>query len=118
MPRARKKLSNNLNVELTGRRKAFVRGNTTVLFRPDHIVAHLKRKILAARYVVGCVAWISNPCLLEALKRCRGVSLVVNYDRKLIRKHREEYHRLTPMEGAKSAVHCDKTSGVFVTVIL
>ena len=35
---------------------------------------------------------------------CRGVSLVVNYDRGLIRKHREEYMSLTPMEGARTAV--------------
>ena len=100
------RLGNNLNAELgdARRRQSFAEGDVQVFFRPDHIVGHLRRKILSARYVVACVAWCSNPTLLDALRRCKGVSLVVQYDRALLRKHREELTQLTPMPGAKSAV--------------
>ena len=108
MPKRRRKttLGSNLNAELSDRRDPCVVCGTdvSVYYRPDHILGHIRRKILAARYVVACVAWCSNEILLDAMRRCRGVSLVINYDRTLIRKHREEYCRLTPMEGAKSAV--------------
>lgn len=113
MPRRRRRaaaapgqLGNNLNAELgdARRRQAFAEGDVQVFFRPDHILGHLRRKILAARYVVACVAWCSNSTLLDALRRCRGVSLVVQYDRALLRKHREALSQLTPMPGAKTAV--------------
>lgn len=101
--RAAARLGNNLNAELPPRPPLAV-GRVRAWFQPEHIVAHLRRKILSAHYVVACVAWCSNPVLLDALRRCRGVSLVINYDRGLIRKHREEYMALTPMEGARTAV--------------
>lgn len=111
MPKRRKQarssaLSNNLNAEMVDRRDPITRqqARVSVYYRPRDILQHITRKVLAARYVVACVAWCSNDVLLDAMRRCRGVSLVINYDRTLIRKHREEYCRLTPMEGAKSAV--------------
>lgn len=112
MPKRKRKqtrrsaLGNNLNAELVDRRDpiAPLSARVSVYFRPDDILQHIRRKVLASRYVVACVAWCSNEILLDAMRRCRGVSLVINYDRALIRKHREHYCRLTPMEGAKSAV--------------
>lgn len=108
MPRRREQkrtLGNDLNAEMSlDRRDPCKVQKTTVFFRPEHILGHLKRKILSARYIVACVAWCSNPELLDAMRRCKGVSLVINYDRTLIRKHREKYYRLKPMEGATSAV--------------
>ena len=96
----------NLNTVVGAARPAFTGtpSQCMVCFRPDHILTLLRRNILSAPYVVACVAWVSAPELLDALARCRGVSLVVNYDRTLLRKHREAFARLTPMPGNTSAV--------------
>jgi hypothetical protein len=96
----------NLNTVVQGARPAHTGHPTAcmVCFRPEHILTLLRRKILSAPYVVACVAWVSAPELLDALARCRGVSLIVNYDRALLRKHRDAYSRLTPMPGNTSAV--------------
>lgn len=102
---------NDAVADMSARRKPHSKGNVRVFFRPEHILGHLKRKIMSAHYVVGCVAWCSNPDLLEAMRRCRGVSLVINYDRALIRKHREQYMSLTPMPGSKTAVHYVRGGG-------
>lgn len=36
--------------------------------------------ISAAEYVVGCVAWLTNPNLMAALKRKSGIKLIVNQE--------------------------------------
>ena len=113
MPK-RRKAPTNLNdavADTSAKRKPHSRGGVRIFFRPEHILGHLKRKIMGAHYVVGCVAWCSNPDLLDALRRSKGVSLVINYDRTLIRKHREQYTRLTPMAGAKTAVYYVRGGG-------
>lgn len=110
----RRKAPSNLNQALadtSAKRKPHSKDGVRVFFRPEHILGHLKRKIMSAHYVVGCVAWCSNPTLLDALRRCKGVSLVINYDRTLIRKHREQYMALTPMPGARAAVYFVRGGG-------
>jgi len=104
----------NLNdalADTSARRKPFSKNGVRVFFRSNDILGHVKRKIMSAHYVVGCVAWCSNPTLLDALRRCKGVSLIINYDRALIRKHREQYMALTPMRGARAAVHYVRGGG-------
>lgn len=104
----------NLNdavADVSARRKPLSKDGVRVFFRPDHIVGHLKRKIMSAHYAIGCVAWCSNPDLLDALRRCKGVSLVINYDRTLIRKHREQYMSMTPMPGARTPVYYVRGGG-------
>lgn len=104
----------NLNdavADTSAKRRPHSKDNVRVFFRPEHILGHLKRKIISAHYVVGCVAWCSNPDLLDAMRRCKGVSLVINYDRALIRKHRQQYMSLTPMQGSKAAVHYVRGGG-------
>lgn len=113
MPK-RRKAPTNLNdavSDLSAKRKPHSKGGVRVFFQPEHILGHLKRKIMGAHYVVGCVAWCSNPDLLDALRRSKGVSLVINYDRTLIRKHKEQYMGLTPMDGAKTAVYYVRGGG-------
>lgn len=38
---------------------------------------HLVRHILEADYVVGCVAWLTHPDILDALATTKGVSIIV-----------------------------------------
>lgn len=110
----RRKAPSNLNDALSdasAKRRPHSKDGVRVFFRPEHILGHIKRKIMSAHYVVGCVAWCSNPHLLDALRRSKGVSLVINYDRTLIRKHREQYTALTPMPGAKTALYYVRGGG-------
>jgi hypothetical protein len=117
MPRRRApgtaRRNSNLNAVVRGARPPYTGSPTAcmVCFRPEHILAHLRRHLLRAPYVVACVAWVSAPELLDALARCRGVSLIVNYDRTLLRKHRDAYSRLTPMPGNTSAVRYVRGGG-------
>ena len=110
----RRKAPSNLNdavSDASAKRRPHSKDGVRVFFRPEHILGHLKRKIMGAHYVVGCVAWCSNPDLLDAMRRSKGVSLVINYDRTLIRKHREQYTALTPMPGAKTALYYVRGGG-------
>ena len=78
--------------------------SVAVFFRPEHIVSAIKRRILKASYVVGNIAWLSNKELLEALRTRKGVSIIVQHDVALLRKHRELYLALPPMDNKKTAV--------------
>jgi phosphatidylserine/phosphatidylglycerophosphate/cardiolipin synthase-like enzyme len=51
------------------------RDGTSVYFR--NLEARLIAHIQLAQEVVGCVAWMTNPRILEALRRKAGVSIVV-----------------------------------------
>lgn len=83
-----------------------------VFFRPDHIVNAIRRRILKAHYVVGNIAWLSSPEILDELRRCKGVSIIINHDRALIRKHREAYLSLRPIDIAqKTAVRTVRGGG-------
>lgn len=75
-----------------------------VYFRPDHIVSAIKRRILKASYVVGNIAWLSNKELLDALRTRKGVSIIIQHDKALLRKHRPDYLALPPMDNQTVAV--------------
>lgn len=75
-----------------------------VYFRPDHIVSAIKRRILKATYVVGNIAWLSNKELLDALRTRKGVSIIIQHDKALLRKHRPDYLALPPMDNQAVAV--------------
>lgn len=76
--------SDNLNemlIETDGEPEALndhgiTMGAVTVHFRD--LVTRLCDFIATADVVVGCVAWITHPSVLNALTHCEGVSLIVN----------------------------------------
>lgn len=109
--------NNNLNVTLanTGALRSPLQlsnVNANVYFRPDHIVNAICKRILKAHYVVGNIAWLTNPDILDQLRRCRGVSIIINHDRALIKKHRLVYESLRPIDPAeKTAVRTVKGGG-------
>lgn len=112
MPRARTRKrgkTKNLNEALAEKgpkRVPFTQNgvDATVFFRPEHIVSAIKRRILKASYVVGNIAWLSNRELLDALRTRKGVSLIVQHDVTLLRKHRPNYLALPPMDNQAVAV--------------
>lgn len=109
--------NNNLNItvaEKGARRPSFKHPSVGVhaFFRPQHIVNAITKRILKAHYVVGNIAWLTNPDILEQLRRCKGVSLIINHDRALIKKHRAVYESLRPIDAAqKTAVRTVKGGG-------
>ena len=78
--------------------------NVSVFFRPDHIVSAIKRRILKASFVVANIAWLSNKELLDALRTRKGVSIIIQHDKPLLRKHRHDYLALPPMDNQRVAV--------------
>lgn len=113
MPRVRSKKrgkkTKNLNEALAERgpkRPPFTQSglDVTVFFRPEHIVSAIKRRIVKSSYVVGNIAWLSNKELLDALRTRKGVSLIVQHDAALLRKHRPDYLALPPMDNQAVAV--------------
>jgi len=113
MPRIRKKYvkrkpakNNNLNVTVAEKgasRSPFkhAKVGASVFFCPEHILSAIKKRVLKAHFVVGNIAWLTNPDIIEQLRRCKGVSLVINHDRALIKKHRAVYESLRPIDAAQ-----------------
>lgn len=83
--------------------------DVAVFFRPDHIVSAIKRRILNASYVVGNIAWLTNRELLSTLRTRKGVSLIIQHDTRLLRKHRPDYIALPPMDNQNVAVRTIKS---------
>lgn len=50
-------------------------GNVSAFF--DNLEGELIAQIAKADLVVGCVAWLTNPRILEALSKCLGASIIV-----------------------------------------
>lgn len=109
--------NNNLNItvaEKGAQRPSFKHPSVGVhaYFRPLHIVNAIKKRILKAHFIVGNIAWLTNPDILEQLRRCKGVSLIINHDRALIKKHRAVYESLRPIDAAqKTAIRTVKGGG-------
>lgn len=83
--------------------------DVAVFFRPEHIVSAIKRRVLKASYVVGNIAWLTNKELLDSLRTRKGVSLVIQHDTRLLRKHRPDYLALPPMDSQPVAVRTIKS---------
>lgn len=109
--------NNNLNItvaEKGAHRPSFKHSSVDVhaFFRPQHIVNAISKRILKAHFIVGNIAWLTNPDILQQLRRCKGVSLIINHDRALIKKHRVVYESLRPIDAAqKTAVRTVKGGG-------
>ena len=106
-----RKTSDNLNARIKISRDAFSVGQATVAFDADDIMKCLASEIKRAAYCQASLAWCTNPKLLKYLLRCRGCAIIINHDRKLIRKHRAEYESLPPMDGTRMAVRTVKGKG-------
>lgn len=101
----------NLNEKILVHRPAASAEKTTVYFEPKDIIRCISSEIKKAAFCQASLAWCTNPVLLKCLSRCRGCAIIINHDRKLIRKHRAQYEALAPMDGTKVAVRTVKGKG-------
>ena len=83
--------------------------DVALFFRPDHIIQAIKRRILRSTYVVANIAWLSNRELLDSLRKCKGVSIIIQHDVTLLRKLRPDYLALPPMDNQPVAVRTIKS---------
>lgn len=106
-----RKTRTNLNTVLSSNDHERTSQAVTIT-QPVHIMFQGIRDAIAAKirdtpYVVGCMAWFSDPVILTALAGCRGVSFVVTNDSLLNSVSlRKLYGALTPLDATRSAVRC------------
>ena len=117
-PKKKKKKSiRNLNHRLEHRHTASVRRgqlHARIAFEPDEIVKTIISSIRhnKVKSIVGCVAWLSHPGILEEMSK-KPCSIVVTYDKSNFKPHvRERYRKLTPAF-AKSIKYVGGRSGRF-----
>ncbi|XWV24992.1 putative phospholipase D/nuclease [Tupanvirus deep ocean] len=63
----------------------------------EKLEEHLIEYIEKATYVIGCVAWLTNPNIIEALENTKGVKIIIN---------KEEYLNSNMQKGQKFFYKC------------
>lgn len=106
MPK-RKAQVQNLNSLLGRQRKAATvvqdTGEIQLYFDSSKILKVLEEKIKKATYVVGCVAWLTNKKILGALRKTRGVQIIVTND-SILRRMKPYYSNLPVYNNASICV--------------
>lgn len=100
-------LNATLDIDEQGRtnKTVIITQPVEVLFQ--NISAIIADKIRTSPYVVGCMAWLTDPAILSALASCRGVSFVVTNDTVLNSVSvRQRYAALQPLDASRAAVRC------------
>eukprot|EP00042_Codosiga_hollandica_P044928 m.449483 g.449483 ORF g.449483 m.449483 type:complete len:266 (+) comp56900_c0_seq24:1752-2549(+) len=88
-------------------------GTVRIFF--DNISQQVAAAMHEVPYVVGCMAWLSDPLILDTLASLKGASIVVTNDTRLNQSRlRERYSKIKGLSDRQSAIRCVgfRTGGV------